>query len=228
MNIVGLQKVSLLNYPGLVSATIYVNGCNFRCPFCHNSSIVKGEYEKLSEDEVFKYLEERKKMLDGVCVSGGEPTTQKDLKEFILKLKNMGFKVKLDTNGYNPSVLKQLIDLKCLDYIAMDIKNSDEKYSKTAGVPIEISVINESIELIMQSGIDYEFRTTVVEEFHSLADIEFIAKKIKGANAYYIQNFEDSGDIMQSCLHGFKKSKLEEFVQEAKKFISNSNLRGID
>ncbi len=228
MNIVGLQKVSLLNYPGLVSATIYVNGCNFRCPFCHNSSIVKGEYEKLSEDEVFKYLEERKKMLDGVCVSGGEPTTQKDLKDFILKLKDMGFKVKLDTNGYNPSVLKQLIELKCLDYIAMDIKNSDEKYSKTAGVPIEISVINESIELIMQSGIDYEFRTTVVEEFHSLADIEFIAKKIKGAKAFYIQNFEDSGDIMQSCLHGFKKSKLEEFVKEAKKFISNSNLRGID
>ena len=228
MNIVGLQKVSLLNYPGLVSATIYVNGCNFRCPFCHNSSIVKCEYEELSEEQVFEYLIERKKMLDGVCVSGGEPTTQKNLKEFILKLKDMGFKVKLDTNGYNPKVLNELLKSKCLDYVAMDIKNSDEKYTKTAGVNINMDMINESIRLIMNSNIDYEFRTTVVEELHELTDIEFIAKKLAGAKAYFIQNFEDSGDIMQNGLHGFKKEKLQEFIEVAKKYIPNSNLRGID
>lgn len=228
MKIIGLQKVSLLNYPGLVSATIFVSGCNFKCPFCHNSSIVKCEYNELSENQIFEYLEERKKMLDGVCVSGGEPTIHKDIKEFIIKLKNMGFKVKLDTNGYNPDMLKDLIDSKCLDYIAMDIKNSDSKYSKTAGVNVDLNLINESVDLIMNSGIDYEFRTTVVEELHTAEDIELICKKLKGASAYYIQNFEDSGDIMQNGLHGFNKEKLLNFVDIAKQHIQNSNLRGID
>ncbi len=228
MKISGLLKVSLLNYPGLVCATIFLSDCNFRCPFCHNSSIAKDEYENLSEDDVLNYLEERKKMLDGVCISGGEPTIHKDLEEFITKIRCLGLKVKLDTNGYAPQVLKNLLDKNLLDYIAMDIKNSKEKYSEITGTIVNIGHIEDSIDLIMNSGIDYEFRTTLVSEYHTLSDIEKIAKRIKGAEAYYLQNFEDSGNIMQSGLHGFKKEEMLKFQDVAKKYVQNTNVRGVD
>ena len=228
MEIGGLQKVTLINYPGLVSATVFVNGCNYRCPFCHNTSIVNKSYDSLDEEEVFAYLIERKKMLDGVCISGGEPTMQKDLEPFIVKLKNLGFKVKLDTNGYRPDLLENLISKNLLDYIAMDIKNSDDKYSLTSGIKVDINKINESINLVINSGIDYEFRTTVVKEFHTKEDIEKISLKIKDAKAYFIQNFEDSGDIMQNNLHGFNKEELLEFLEIAKQHNKNANLRGIE
>ena len=167
-------------------------------------------------------------MLDGVCISGGEPTIHKDLEEFITKIRCLGLKVKLDTNGYAPQVLKNLLDKNLLDYIAMDIKNSKEKYSEITGTIVNIGHIEDSIDLIMNSGIDYEFRTTLVSEYHTLSDIEKIAKRIKGAEAYYLQNFEDSGNIMQSGLHGFKKEEMLKFQDVAKKYVQNTNVRGVD
>ena len=167
-------------------------------------------------------------MLDGVCVSGGEPTTQKDLKDFILKLKNMGFKVKLDTNGYNPTVLKQLIELKCLDYLAMDIKNSPEKYAETIGLDsYDISKVKESVSFLLSGSVPYEFRTTLVREFHTPQDIVDIGKWISGAKNYFLQNFVDSGHIIGEGLSGFSREELGNIKEIAKDFAENVELRGI-
>jgi len=198
MNIAGIQKLSLLDYPSLTCATIFLSGCNFRCPFCHNAPLLT-ETENLSYNEVLLFLQSRTKLLDAVCISGGEPTIYplQELQNFIADCKNLGYKVKLDTNGTNPQKLKNL--LPSLDYVAMDIKASAENYPNAVGIKnYDIAPIKESIKLIIENAKDYEFRTTFVNGLHSKNDAIGIAKLIKGAKRYRIQNYKDSGNILNS------------------------------
>ena len=210
MTINGMQKLTLLDYPGNVACLIFTQGCNFRCPFCHNSGLLdmNNNCEKIDEKEVFKYLEKRKGLLDGVCISGGEPLLQKDIEYFIRKVKDLGYKVKLDTNGSSPKKLKQLIEEGLIDYVAMDIKNDFLNYDKTAGICTNIDNIKKSIEIIENSNIEYEFRTTIVKQFHDVGKLEKIIQYI-GPNArYYIQNYQDCSSVLQRGLDGFDEEEL--------------------
>ncbi|HBP01494.1 MAG TPA: anaerobic ribonucleoside-triphosphate reductase activating protein [Candidatus Moranbacteria bacterium] len=194
MRLGGYQKLTLIDYPGKIATTVFTVGCSFRCPFCHNPELVLADqFPELNdmEAEFFKFLEKRKGKLEGVCITGGEPTIQPDIINFIKKVKAMGFLVKLDSNGTRPDVLRKVIKEKLVDFIAMDIKNSPKKYSKTVGVSADMERIKLSVYMIMNSGIDYEFRTTVVPGIHEEKDFDEIAKWIKGAKAYYLQEFRD-------------------------------------
>lgn len=227
MNIAGVQKVTLLDYPGKVACEIFTQGCNFECPFCQNSSLIPitntGEF---SEEEIFEYLNLRKNILDGVVITGGEPTVQKDLKEFIKKIKDLGLLVKLDTNGGNPKVLQELIDEKLVDYVAMDIKNIFNKYNITAGKKINLDNIKKSIEILKASKIDYEFRTTIIKEMHSLDDIVSICKLVGNAK-YYLQNFEDSENVIDHSLHGFSREELLFIDKYLKDVFPNVEIRAL-
>lgn len=210
MTINGMQKLTLLDYPGNVACLIFTQGCNFRCPFCHNSGLLdmNNNCEKIDEKEVFKYLEKRRGLLDGVCISGGEPLLQKDIVDFIRKVKDLGYKVKLDTNGSSPKKLKQLIEDGLIDYVAMDIKNDFLNYDRTAGMCTNIDNIKKSIEIIENSNIEYEFRTTIVKQFHDVGKLEKIIQYI-GPNArYYIQNYQDCSSVLQRGLNGFDNEEL--------------------
>ena len=227
MNIAGVQKVTLLDYPGKVACEIFTQGCNFECPFCQNSSLIPitntGEF---SEEEIFEYLVLRKKILDGVVITGGEPTVQKDLKGFIKKIKDLGLLVKLDTNGGNPKVLQELIDEELVDYVAMDIKNIFNKYNITAGKKINLDNIKKSIEILKASKIDYEFRTTIIKEMHSLDDIVNICKLVGNAK-YYLQNFEDSENVLNHSLHGFSREELLFIDKYLKDVFPNVEIRAL-
>ena len=227
MNIAGVQKVTLLDYPGKVACEIFTQGCNFECPFCQNSSLIPitntGEF---SEEEIFEYLNLRKNILDGVVITGGEPTVQKDLKGFIKKIKDLGLLVKLDTNGGNPKVLQELIDEKLVDYVAMDIKNIFNKYNITAGKKINLDNIKKSIEILKASKIDYEFRTTIIKEMHSLDDIVSICKLV-GNSKYYLQNFEDSENVLNHSLHGFSREELLFIDKYLKDVFPNVEIRAL-
>ena len=229
MNICGLEKFSLVDYDNYVTCTVFTKGCNFVCPFCHNSSLVIAEKyaENIKEEEVFNYLTKRKAVVDAVCITGGEPTLQPDLKEFIKKVKAMGFKVKLDSNGTKPEVLQDLINEKLIDYVAMDIKNSFEKYAQTVGVnQLDLNKIAKSIEILKNSGIDYEFRTTIIEEFHTKHDMEEIAKIVSGAKNYAVQKFVDNGECITHNLHEVEKSVAEDFVEIVRPYVKNIKIRG--
>lgn len=227
MNIAGVQKVTLLDYPGKVACEIFTQGCNFECPFCQNSSLIPitntGEF---SEEEIFEYLNLRKNILDGVVITGGEPTVQKDLKSFIKKIKDLGLLVKLDTNGGNPKVLQELIDEKLVDYVAMDIKNIFNKYNITAGKRINLDNIKKSIEILKASKTDYEFRTTIIKEMHSLDDIVSICKLVGNAK-YYLQNFEDSENVIDHSLHGFSREELLFIDKYLKDVFPNVEIRAL-
>lgn len=227
MNIAGVQKVTLLDYPGKVACEIFTQGCNFECPFCQNSSLIPitntGEF---SEEEIFEYLNLRKNILDGVVITGGEPTVQKDLKSFIKKIKDLGLLVKLDTNGGNPKVLQELIDEDLVDYVAMDIKNIFNKYNITAGKRINLDNIKKSIEILKASKIDYEFRTTIIKEMHSLDDIVNICKLVGNAK-YYLQNFEDSENVIDHSLHGFSREELLFIDKYLKDLFPNVEIRAL-
>ena len=227
MNIAGVQKVTLLDYPGKVACEIFTQGCNFECPFCQNSVLIPitntGEF---SEEEIFEYLNLRKNILDGVVITGGEPTVQKDLKGFIKKIKDLGLLVKLDTNGGNPKVLQELIDEKLVDYVAMDIKNIFNKYNITAGKKINLDNIKKSIEILKASKIDYEFRTTIIKEMHSLDDIVSICKLVGNAK-YYLQNFEDSENVIDHSLHGFSREELLFIDKYLKDVFPNVEIRAL-
>jgi len=181
----------------------------------------------LGEENILEFLKSRKPYLDAVCISGGEPTIQKDLKRFIKKIKQLGYLIKLDTNGTNPKLLKELIDEKLIDYIAMDIKNSKENYNKTTGVKCDIKSIDESINLLLEDNIDYEFRTTVIKDFHDDDDFEKIAKWIKGTKKYVLQQFVDSDNVLQKGLSSTPKEKLHEFKKILEKELKNVEIRGI-
>ena len=228
MIIKGLQKTTLLDFPGKVACTVFTGGCNFRCPFCHNASLVlrAGEVDDISEDEFFSYISKRKGILDGVCITGGEPLLSKDIENFIRKIKSMGLLVKLDTNGTFPDKLEALLDEGLLDYVAMDVKNTKEKYALTAGVSEYPEAIEKSIRLIMQKAPDYEFRTTVVSELHSPQDIVDIAKWLNGTKHYFIQSYTDSGDILEDGFSAYNDSKMLEILENTRKVLPCTVLRG--
>lgn len=229
MKICGYEKFSLLDYDNYVTCTIFTKGCNFKCPFCQNSSLVLPESyaREIPADEIIEYLEQRKKLVDAVCISGGEPTLQPDLEEFIIKIKNMGYKIKLDTNGYRPEIIQRLLGSNLLDYIAMDIKNSLQKYSLITDVKnLDLINIQQSVKLIIESGIEHEFRTTLINEFHTEKDLESIAVLIKGAKNYVLQKFVDNGECIQRGLTEFSKEKAENCLPTLRKYIKNVKLRG--
>ncbi len=228
MKIGGFMKLTLLDYPNHVACLIFTQGCNMKCPYCHNSSLIKSTSNKLfSEEEIFTYLEKRKKILDGVSISGGEPLIQKDLKEFIKKIKELGLDVKIDTNGSMPEVLKELIKEKLVDYVAMDIKNSFKNYSQATGVSNDTKKIKESIKVLEESNTLYEFRTTVVKEIHTIDDIKEILKMINKKSTYYIQNFNLSGDVPNKHLHGLEEKELLKWQKELERKYPNINFRDI-
>lgn len=228
MIIKGLQKTTLLDFPGKVACTVFTGGCNFRCPFCHNASLVlhAGNVDEISENEFFSYISKRKGILDGVCITGGEPLLSNGIEDFIRKIKDLGLLVKLDTNGTFPQKLNALLDEGLLDYVAMDIKNSKEKYAMTAGVTEYPSAIEESIKLIMEKAPDYEFRTTVVKELHSPQDIVNIAKWINGAKHYFLQSYTDSGDILMDGFSSYDESKMLEILEITREILPCTVLRG--
>ena len=194
MRIGGYQKLTLIDYPGVIATTVFTVGCSFRCPFCHNPELVlKSQFSVCGnqEKEFFEHLEKRKGKLEGVCITGGEPTIQAGIIEFIKKIKDMGFLVKLDSNGSRPDVLKKIIDGKLVDFIAMDIKNAPDRYSQTVGLKADVTRIKLSVKMITNSNIPYEFRTTVVPGIHTEKDFLKIAKWIKGARAYYLQEYRE-------------------------------------
>ncbi len=226
MKISGFQKLSLVDFDGHISATIFVSGCNFACPFCHNAGLVKGSEPELDQEEILEYLRHRFGLLDSVCISGGEPTLYADLPQFIVKVKQMGYEIKLDTNGTNPDMIKYLVENKLIDYIAMDIKNCYDNYSKTIGKNYDIDIIQQSIQYIMNCGIDYEFRTTLVSQLHTFDDIKKISKMIRNAKRYYLQKFEDSGNCMESNLTEVPKDDANMFLGYLRDSIPNTKLRG--
>ena len=229
MKIGGLQKTSLLDYPEEVSAIIWTVGCNFNCPFCYNKDLVKGNITEIPEDEVLSFLDKRKKMLDGLVISGGEPFLQKDLKNFCKKVKKLGYKIKIDTNGTFPDKLKELIDEKLVDYIAMDIKAPAKKYEKLAGKKTDTKKIKKSIKIIQDSGVDYEFKTTFVPELLKKEDIIEIAKELKGSKKYYLQQFKNDVDLISDTImdkNPYSSEFLEETLNEIKPYFSYCKVRG--
>jgi pyruvate formate lyase activating enzyme len=233
MQIGGLQKTTLIDYPGKIACTVFLVGCNFRCPFCYSSELVLPEkiqnQPQIPEKDFFQFLKEKRGYLDGVVVCGGEPTLHNDLEKFLAKIKKMGFLIKLDTNGSRPEILKKLIEKKLVDYVAMDIKAplKNNLYERATGVKIDLNKIRESINLLKNSSVDYEFRTTVVPGIHKLEDIVEIAKEIKPAKRYYLQNFrpEKTLDPTLLAIKPYSKEELEKIIAEIKNFFEDCNLR---
>jgi len=232
MIIGGLQKNTLIDYPEKIAATIFVSGCNFRCPFCHNPDLVlpkriKNQSE-ISMKDILKFLEERKGFLEGVVLCGGEPTVHSDLPDFAKKIKDMGYSVKLDTNGYNPEMLETMLDSKLLDYVAIDIKAPKERYSEVAGVEVDIKKIEKSIEILKKSDVDFEFRTTLVPELITKEDIIQIVEWIKPAKRYFLQNFQTKGETVDSKfakLKPYSDEYLKEIRQEIKSCFDICQIR---
>ena len=229
MLIKGFQKTTLLDYPSKVAATIFTGGCNFRCPFCHNASLVThvDSENYFTEDEIFSYLNKRKGILDGICITGGEPLLQPDIGDFCEKVKALGLLIKLDTNGSSPEKLRGLINNGLIDYVAMDIKNSKSLYDTTCGTNVNLMNIERSVDLLMNGTIPYEFRTTVVRQFHTKESISELSEWIKGAKKYYLQSFKDSGDLICPTLSGLDEDEMKKLLLVAKKNIPQAELRGI-
>lgn len=227
MQIQGIEKVSMVDYPNKIATTIFAGGCNFRCPFCHNSGIVEKKYDNILEEDVLQYLESRKGLIDAVVVSGGEPTLQPDLDKFISKLKEMNFLVKLDSNGTNPFVLKKLLDSKLLDYVAIDIKTNFDDYSAITGVKNpNTSNIKETVEILRNSGISYELRTTLINEFHAEENIKKMADELAGEKVLYLQKFVASENCIQKDLTEVPKMKAIYFANILSQKIERVILRG--
>lgn len=237
MNIKGLQKTTLLDYPGHVAATVFIGGCNFRCPFCHNMNIVEScnaednnGRDEISEEELFLFLQKRRGILDGVCITGGEPTLYNELPEFIGKIKNLGYAIKLDTNGTNPDMLKNLVKKRLIDYVAMDIKASYDKYMKVAGIDDGIKLIDKvkkSVEYLKSGVIEHEFRTTIVEQYHDEEEIKKIGEILQGEDRYFLQSFKESEYVTDKTLTSADKETVEKYVELLKKYINNPEIRGI-
>ena len=227
----GLQKLTLLDFPSKMACTVFAGGCNFRCPFCHNASLVIGnrlaDSPTLPEEEFFSFLDKRKNILEGVCVSGGEPTLSPDIIPFLYNIKKRGFLVKLDTNGSMPNVIADAVSEGLVDYVAMDIKNSKESYAKTVGLEnYDVGNVALSAELLMGCGVEYEFRTTLVRELHSEGDIISIGKWLAGAKKYFLQTFLDSGDLIESGFGSYTKNETEHLLSLLKEYIPNAQIRG--
>lgn len=228
MNIYGLQKLTLLDYPGKTACTIFLAGCNMKCPFCHNSELINGTAHcNYKEEDIFKFLESRKNLLDGVCITGGEPLTNYGLFYLLEDIKVMGFKAKLDTNGSMPDRLAELISHNLVDYIAMDIKNSLDKYPMTVGRKINLDPIKKSIDIIKHCGVEYEFRTTVVDNFHEPEDFYDIGNLIQNAEKYYLQSFVMRGSVIDKSLKSPSIDKLEKCAEIARTKVKYVDIRGV-
>lgn len=236
MQIHGLNKTTLLDYPGHVAATVFTGGCNFRCPFCQNGDLVlrPESQPQIKERDILDFLKKRKGILTGVCITGGEPTLDEGLTQFIYNIKEIGYLVKLDTNGYRPEILKELLKAKTpggklLDYIAMDIKSSMNKYGEASGAAgIDIEKIRESIKLIMESKIEYEFRTTIVKELHRKEDMKAIGEEIRGAKAYFLQGYQESDRVIAPGFHPCTKTEMKELAETVRPFVCGVKIRGVD
>ncbi len=230
MLIGGIQKLTLLDYPGRVAATLFTAGCNFRCPFCHNAPLVT-EIDKstfIDESEILSFLTKRQGVLDGVVITGGEPTLMPDLPEFVGKIKALDFDVKLDTNGTNTKMLEHLINNKMIDYVAMDIKNSIDRYKETAGVSdLDIEAVKASAALLMQGNIDFEFRTTVISPYHTEEDFEKIGKWLCGDEKFFLQSFVDSGNLVGTGVEGVAEEQMHVFCNKLRQYVKNAQIRGI-
>ena len=229
MKILGMEKMSLVDFDGLVAATLFTGGCNFKCGFCHNSPLVNGflELPEISEEEVLSYLKKRSGVLDGVCVSGGEPTLNADLPLFIQKLKALGYKVKLDTNGTNPDMVKELAADKLVDYFAMDVKNDKGGYAKIIGFDsYDTAKVEKTVEFFLSGGVDYEFRTTLVKEFHGAENIIKIGQWIKGAKKYFMQKFKENENCICQGFSPVDDQTAAEFVKLLSPYLPNAKLRG--
>ena len=230
MNIHGFQKMTLLDYPGKVACTVFTAGCNLRCPFCHNAFLVTeiDDGDRFEKDELLSYMKKRSGILDGVCITGGEPLLYPDTIDYMKEIRSLGLSVKLDTNGTFPDRLAEVIKAGVADYIAMDIKNSLLKYPMTTGIAdLDTEPIRRSIELIRSAGIPHEFRTTVVRQLHEKSDFEKIGKLIEGDEHYFLQNFVDSGNLISSGLSGVTPAEMHEYAEEAHKYVSHVEVRGI-
>lgn len=255
MKIQGLQKTTLLDYPGHVAATLFTGGCNFRCPFCHNGDLVlnPGGQPEIPMEEIMAFLKKRQGVLDGVCITGGEPTLQPDLEEFIREVRGLGYLVKLDTNGYRPEVLERFLEEGLVDYVAMDIKACKEKYARAVGLDnptfwdesvtrvrtagFSIEPIERSVELLKGSSIDYEFRTTVVRGIHTMEEFEEIGKWLSGCKAYYLQGFQENENLLATRLGGsvgnirfaeFSRAEMEQMAALAGKYVERVVIRGVE
>lgn len=229
MKIAGFQKLTLVDYPGKAAALIFLAGCNMRCPFCHNKDLVinPSKCTLIEEEEVLDYLKKRKKLLDGVVISGGEPTLQKDLEAFLVKIKDLGYLIKLDTNGSKPDKIQEFIYKGLVDYIAMDVKNRFLKYPITIGrTDFNLSNIDKSIAILKGGDVDYEFRTTIINELHNDEDMKELSKMLKGAKRYYLQKFEDSDTVIkQGAFTSPSEEKMEHFLDIVKEEIPEAKLR---
>lgn len=231
MQLFGMEKLSLVDYDGYVAATVFTGSCNFRCGFCHNSPLVLA-YDSLGtlpEEEVFEYLKKRKGILEGLCITGGEPTLCKDLPDFCEKVKGLGYSVKLDTNGTNPDMVKTLNENGLCDYFAMDVKNNKEDYAKIIGFDrYDTAKVEKTVAYFLSGKAKYEFRTTLIKEFHSEKNMAETGKWIKGADKYFLQKFKDSGDCIQSHLSPVEKEEALKFAEILKEYVPNTRLRGYD
>ncbi len=231
MKVFGLEKLSLVDFDGVVAATVFTGNCNFRCPFCHNASLVS-DYKELptfSEEDIFAYLSKRKGILEGVCITGGEPTLNAELPEFCAKIKGLGYKVKIDTNGTNPQMIKRIIDENLADYFAMDIKNDKEGYGRTIGIEnYDLSKVEKSVEIFLSGNTPFEFRTTLIDEFHDEKNMENIGQWIKGTEKYFLQKFKDGENCISRGLHPVSDEKAKKFLKVLEDYIPNVKLRGYD
>lgn len=232
MKVTGIQKLTLLDYPGVVACTVFTAGCNFRCPFCHNAMLVLPEQiddECLTDDEVFGFLKKRRGVLDGVAVTGGEPLLHADMPEFLARVKELGYKIKLDTNGSNPELLSEIVKNKLVDRVAMDIKNAPEEYARTIGLKsFDIAPVERSKEMLLRGDIDYEFRTTVVKGIHTKESLIGAAKWIEGAKEYYLQQFKDSGNlILPDGLSAYDEKQMHALADAVRDYVLTVEVRGV-
>ena len=229
MDIQGLQKMTLLDWPGKVACTVFLGGCDFRCPFCHNSELLSGPMPVLMDQEgLLEFLRKRQGLLDGVCVTGGEPLLRPGLPGLLDGIKNLGFPVKLDTNGNHPDRLVRLWEQGLVDYVAMDVKNSPERYPETVGVPgLDLTPVRDSVAWLLEGHVEYEFRTTAVRQLHDAASFQAIGRWLQGARRSYIQNFVDRDTVLRAGLSGFEKAELEAFASLVRPFVERVEVRGV-
>ena len=229
MLIKGLQKLTLLDFPEKMACTVFTFGCNFRCPFCHNASLVlanRADDFTISEEEFFSFLQKRRGILEGVCITGGEPTLQPDLPDFIRRIRALGYAVKLDTNGYRPDVLKALVAEGLLDYVAMDAKNSLPLYGETVGIPgLNVAPIEESMDFLMAGNIPFEFRTTLVKGLHTPESVADMGRRLAGEERFFLQTFEDSGDLIGAGPSAFDRTETESLLAVLRAYVPNAQIR---
>ena len=231
MIIKGLQKLTLLDFPDRMACTLFTFGCNFRCPFCHNASLVLADRVTdnalISEEEFFTFLARRRGILEGVCITGGEPTLQPDLPDFIARIKDMGYAVKLDTNGYRPTVLRSLVEGELLDYVAMDIKNSLPQYGETVGITrFDTAPVEASMDFLMEGRVPFEFRTTLVRGLHTVDSVRAMGERLAGEEAFFLQTFKDSGDLIRGGMEGIPPVEAQIMLSALRENVPNAQIRG--